>query len=56
MAYAACSPGQQIDRLPGGQYAHPYSIPCQPSANFRNETKLVNFPHTDVLQGYLIWN
>jgi hypothetical protein len=50
LAYSPCSPGQQIDRLPGGQYPHPYSIPCQPTANFRNETKLVNFPHTDVLQ------
>ncbi len=55
LAYSPCSPGQQIDRLPGGQYPHPYSIPCQPTANFRNETKLVNFPHTDVLQVILIF-
>ena len=55
LAYSACIPGQQIDRLPiGQQYPHPYSLPCQPSVNFRNDTKLINFLHTDVLQVNLI--
>ena len=43
-------PGQKIDRLSDSSYPDPFSIPCSPTSNFQNETKTINFPHTDLLR------
>jgi hypothetical protein len=49
-AYSACSPGQQLSALGSGVIPDPWSMACQPSGLYVNETRDVILPFTDIIQ------
>ena len=48
--YQSCRPGQTLNPIGSGEIPDPWTVPCQPSANYVNEIKKIVLPFTECLQ------